>query len=328
VGTESLAQLSNNLVYSAIAVYTLAMVAYAAEAAFGRTPGGAGAQPVVERADRLGRVALSLSVLAVALHAAGALTRGLAAGRFPWGNMYEFSLTGSLAVAAVSVWVAHRHAVRFLGLVVVPAVLLTLGLAVTVLYTEAAELVPALQSVWFVVHVSSVIFAAAVFTAGAGVTVLYLLRARAERAAAERSERAQRAERALVGTGPGGSAAVPAGAGAVVAGWTARLPSAERLDRLAYRLHAFAFPLFTFAVVAGAIWAENAWGRYWGWDPKEIWAFITWVVYAAYLHARATAGWRGGRAAGIALVGCAALWFNYYGVNLWFSGLHSYAGVG
>ncbi|RJK96096.1 c-type cytochrome biogenesis protein CcsB [Vallicoccus soli] len=317
---QSLAQVSNYLVDSALVVYTLALVAYAAEVAFGRrAPGRAAAAHApaaarsggtatlappappaaparLDRSERMNRIAVSLTTLAFVLHAAGVVTRAVSAGRVPWGNMYEFSITGALAVTAAYLLLLRRYDVRYLGVVVVPLVLLTLGLAVTVLYTDSAELVPALDSVWLVIHVSAVVVAAGVFTAGAGLTVLHLLRARAERRAA-------------------------------LGGWLGRLPSAERLDRLAYRMHAFAFPLYTFAVVAGAIWAENAWGRYWGWDPKETWAFITWVVYAAYLHARATAGWGGRRAAVIALVGCAALWFNYYGVNLWFSGLHSYAGV-
>src|SRR5438477_114134 len=104
------------------------------------------------------------------------------------------------------------------------------------------------------------------------------------------------------------------------------LPPSETLDRLAYKTIAFAFPIWTFAVIAGAIWAESAWGRYWGWDPKETWSFITWVVFAGYLHARATAGWRGRRAAVIALIGFASLLVTYYVVNLWIVGLHSYKG--
>ena len=104
------------------------------------------------------------------------------------------------------------------------------------------------------------------------------------------------------------------------------LPSAEVLDRLAYRTIAFAFPIWTFAVIAGAIWAERAWGRYWGWDPKETWSFITWVVFAGYLHARATAGWKGRKAAVVALAGFASLLVTYYVVNIWIVGLHSYRG--
>ena len=107
-----------------------------------------------------------------------------------------------------------------------------------------------------------------------------------------------------------------------------RLPTAAVLDRSAYKMHAFAYPIWTFAVIAGAIWAENAWGRYWGWDPKETWAFITWMVYTAYLHARATAGWKGRKAAYLAGLGYATFLFNYLVVNIWLVGFHSYAGVG
>jgi cytochrome c-type biogenesis protein CcsB len=322
MGNATLAQLSQNFVYSAVAVYALAMVAYAAEVAFGgsrggvtagrvgsgasyavgggrvttlRVPGGAGRhQPPGGRADRVGRVALSLTVLAFGLHLAGVLARAGSAGRVPWGNMYEFSLTAALAVAGVYLVLLRRYPIRFLGVVVVPVVLLTLGLATTVLYIESAELVPALKSPWLAVHVAAAVLSAGLFTVGAALTVVYLLRERAER------------------RGP-------------LRGWIGRLPSAQRVDALAARLHAFAFPLWTFAVVAGAIWAENAWGRYWGWDPKETWAFVTWIVYAGYLHARATAGWRGRAAAAVALTGYGCFLFNYFGVNLLFSGFHSYA---
>ena len=326
VGADSLAGLSNNLVYSAVATYAVAMLAFAADVGFGG------------RDERPGRIGLSVTVLAFLLHAGAVLTRGLSAGRVPWGNMYEFSLTAGLAVTGVYLVLQRRYGVRFVGVVVVPAVLLTLGLAITVLYTESAELLPVLESVWLVVHVVAAVVSAGAFTVGAALTVLYLLRARAERRAADRTP-------ALVGgaTAPPGPAPAPVLFPAPVlvpalvpgpvpvsgvTGWLGRLPGAERLDDLAARVHAFTFPLWTFAVIAGAIWAENAWGRYWGWDPKETWAFITWVLYAAYLHARSTAGWRGGRASTIALAGWAALMFNYFGVNFWIVGLHSYAGVG
>jgi len=307
---ESLAQVSDNLVYSAIVVYALAMIALVGEWAFGsRSRVGRSAQlvgvtggpttaadvaPPTGRADRLGRVGISLTLLGFGLHVGGVLARGLSAGRVPWGNMYEFSTASALAVMGVFLLLLMRYDVRWLALFVVTPVLLTLGLAVTVLYAESAQLQPALQSYWLVIHVVAAVVASGAFTVGAALSVLYLVRDRAERRGGVTSS---------------------------------RLPSPAVLDRLAYRVHAFSFPIWTFAVIAGAIWAENAWSRYWGWDPKETWAFITWVVYAAYLHARATAGWRGARAAVIALVGFACFLFNYFGVNIWITGLHSYAGL-
>ncbi|MGH2395120.1 MAG: c-type cytochrome biogenesis protein CcsB, partial [Candidatus Limnocylindria bacterium] len=239
-------------------------------------------------------------VLAFGLHLGSVVTRGLSAGRPPWGNMFEFSVTGALAVTGVFLAIQARRDIRYLGTFVVLPVLLTLGLAVTVLYTESAQLVPALKSVWLVIHVSAAILASGILTVAFAQTVCFLVQERRER--------------------------VPVGDRAP--SFMARFPTAAALDRAAYRMHAFAYPIWTFAVIAGAIWAENAWGRYWGWDPKEIWAFITWMVYTAYLHARATAGWKGRKAAYVALLGYATFLFNYLVVNIWLVGFHSYAGVG
>jgi cytochrome c-type biogenesis protein CcsB len=324
---EALAQLSNNLLYSAMAVYAVAMYCYAAELAFGTprrraaevperelVPVGAassyvenGPAPAVDeaarresKAGRLGRVAVSLTVLAFALHASSVLTRGLSAGRPPWGNMFEFSTTGALAVTGVYLVLMTRKDVRYLGTFVVFPVLLTLGLAVSVLYTESAQLVPALKSVWLLIHVTAAIIASGIFTIGFSQSVCYLVQ--------ERRERVPAAER--------------------TPSFMDRMSAAAVLDRSAYRMHAFAYPIWTFAVIAGAIWAENAWGRYWGWDPKETWAFITWMVYTTYLHARATAGWKGRKAAYLAGLGYATFLFNYLVVNIWLVGFHSYAGVG
>jgi cytochrome c-type biogenesis protein CcsB len=324
---ESLAQVSNNLLYSAMAVYAGAMYCYAAELAFAPrvrreereralaavgapdTPYAESPSPVEsppvparsERSDRMGRIAVALTVLAFGLHLASVVARGISAGRAPWGNMFEFSTTGALFVTGVFlVLLARRVDVRYLGLFVILPVLLTLGLAVTVLYTESAQLVPALKSVWLYIHVSAAMLASGILTIGFAQTICYLVQ--------DRRERVPAAERAP--------------------SFMDRMPGAAALDRAAYRMHQFAFPIWTFAVIAGAIWAENAWGRYWGWDPKETWAFITWMVYAIYLHARATAGWRGRRAAYVALFGYATFLFNYLVVNIWLVGFHSYAGVG
>ncbi|HEX6887014.1 MAG TPA: c-type cytochrome biogenesis protein CcsB [Candidatus Nanopelagicales bacterium] len=258
-----------------------------------------GAAQALPPGRRASNIAMSLTWLACALLLAGLVTRGLWAGRAPWGNMYEYSLASALAITGVFLGVSLRRDVRWLGLLVTMASLITLGVAVLLLYNDSPQLVPALHSYWLVIHVSAAIISGGAFTVGAAATVLYLIADRADRRADARFSRAI----------------------------AERIPDAVTLDTLAYRVNAFVFPLWTFAVIAGAIWAEDAWGRYWGWDPKETWAFITWLIYAGYLHARATAGWRGRKAAVIALIGFASFLINFFGVNLFVSGLHSYAGV-
>ncbi len=349
--TETLAGLSNNAVYAATVVYALAMLAHVAEWAMaralpadvatagsrsalvsaGRTtasldadssaadssaadssarPGGVGtaaagqgASPAeVERSDKFGRIGLSLTVLGLLLHAVGVVTRGVAAGRVPWGSMYEFSITSTLAVALAYVFLVRRYKIRWLGLLVTGFLVIVLGLAVIVLYRPVAPLVPALHSYWLAIHVSAAAIAGGALTVGALASALYLVRSSMEAKALAQPEKPR-------------------------TGFLWRAPAAVDIDRLSYRVHAFAFPLWTFAVLAGAIWAEYAWGRYWGWDPKEVWAFITWVVYAAYLHARATAGWQGRAAAYVALFGYATFIFNFVGINLFGSGLHAYSGM-
>lgn len=325
--TESLAHLSNNAMYSATIVYALAMLAHVVEWAMARDldgavpvkrralVGAAAAPEVVEpavpagpsddeveRSDRFGRIGLSLTVLGALIQLVGVVSRGIAAERVPWGSMYEFAITGSLAVAIAYLILVRRYGVRWLGLPVTSFLVLVLGIAVIVLYRPVAPLVPALHSYWLAIHVSAAAIAGGAFTVGALASVLYLLRSRLEVKAAADPEAPRK-------------------------GFLWRAPDSEVIDRVAYRVHAFAFPLWTFAVMAGAIWAQYAWGRFWGWDPKEVWAFITWVAYAAYLHARATAGWRGRAAAYVALFGYATFLFNFVGINLFGSGLHSYSGM-
>ena len=324
--STTLAEVSNDLLYGAMVVYALAMVAFAGELSLWRPvraraeqpaaaelvgvgPAGGGLVTEVPaaadsadvsrdaRADRFGRVAVSLTVLAFLLHLASVAARGWSAGRAPWGNMFEFSVTGALAVTGVYLVLLSRRDIRYLGTFVVLPVLLTLGLAVAVFYTESAQLVPALKSVWLVIHVSAALTASGLFTIGFAQTICFLVQDRRER----------------------NPNAVPT--------FMDRLPNAAALDRAAYSVHAFAYPIWTFAVIAGAIWAENAWGRYWGWDPKEVWSFITWMAYTTYLHARATAGWKGRKSSYIALAGYATFLFNYVVVNMWLVGFHSYAGV-
>jgi cytochrome c-type biogenesis protein CcsB len=252
---------------------------------------------------RAGNIGMSLTWLGTLLLGTAILFRGISAGRVPIGNMYEFSLAAGFAVSLTYCLMSISRDLRWLGLFISIPVLLDLGLALTVLYTDSAQLVPALNSYWLAIHVSAAVLCVGAFTIGAALSGLYLVAQAAE-------------DRVAAGLEPGRSAA-----------FAQRIPSADRLDLMSYRIHAFMFPIWTFAVIAGAIWAEAAWGRYWGWDPKETWAFITWVIYAAYLHARATAGWRGKKAAYVAIAGYATILFNYFVVNIFVQGLHSYSGL-
>ncbi|MGL4173076.1 MAG: c-type cytochrome biogenesis protein CcsB [Actinomycetota bacterium] len=255
-----------------------------------------------EPARRAAAIGTALTVVAALLHVGSVVTRGVAVERPPWSNMFEFSTAGAWVVTAVFLAAFRWRDVRYLGAFVIGPVLLTLGLAVAVLYTEAGQVVPALRSVWLAIHVSVAFIASALFVIAFSLTVLYLVQQRRQ----ERRDAGEVVEPSFMDS----------------------LPSATELDTASYRLHAIGFPLWTFTVIAGAIWAEQAWGRYWGWDPKEVWSFVIWVVYAGYLHARATRGWQGRKAAWLAMVGFGCLLFNFLVVNIVFVGWHSYAGVG
>jgi cytochrome c-type biogenesis protein CcsB len=248
------------------------------------------------------RAGVALSSVGVVAHTAAVITRGLAVHRAPWGNMYEFVTALTCVAAMFFLFVMIRYRAWTLGVFVMGAVVVALGLAETLIYTAAGQLVPALQSYWLDIHVTAMTLATGIFFVAAVLGIVYLIVDRyARRVAAGRAE-------------PGN-------------GIIRRLPTIEQLDRLTYRTIVFGFPVWTFGVIAGAIWADQAWGRYWGWDPVETWAFITWVLYAAFLHARATAGWRGRRAHYIQLLGFTSLMFNILVVQVFITGLHSYAGV-
>jgi len=332
---EGYANFSNYAVAAATVVLALAWLSYVAEWAFGRrqlgvaaAPGsttrtatasaeahvdgtggpggvatrtGSGADAGADaglRSDAARRIALSLTVLAWAVLVAAVVARGLAAQRVPWGNMFEFACAAIAVVLTVYLILVRLQQVEWLGGIVTGFGVVVLGSSITY-YVPAGPLVPALHSYWLVIHVAAAMIAGGAFLVGAGASALYLLKSRAERRTPQTADRV---------------------------GYIWRLPTTAAMDQLAYRVHAFAFPIWTFgALIAGPIWAQYAWGRYWGWDPKEVWAFITWVVYAGYLHARATAGWKGKGAAVLALVGFACFLFNFVGVNLFISGLHSYA---
>jgi len=316
VPDSDLGQLGDGLLFVAVIVYTMAMLGFAGEQASRRarrqlvSAGGSSAEGTVlertvtltESPSRAGRFALALTGCGWLVHVISLMTRGFAADRVPWGNMYEFSSAVALvAVTAFLVLVIRGKVERSLGAFVMLPVVLYLGLAATLLYTEAGPLVPALNSYWIKIHVAAAIIASGAFLLSGVVAVLYLIRSRYDEKQSAGAEL-----RFPVTLGP-------------------QLPSALVLDRVSYSVIAFAFPIWTFAVIAGAIWAEAAWGRYWGWDPKETWSFITWVLYAGYLHARSTAGWKGRKAAWVAVAAAVALIIDYYVVNIFVVGLHSYA---
>jgi cytochrome c-type biogenesis protein CcsB len=297
-----LAQVSNYTVASATGIVGLAFLAHLAEWGFAkdRTKVRAGA-PGTPESDKpelstvFSSIASSLIALASVLLLVGSVTRGLAAQRVPWSNMYEFALNGALIALVVYLIVARVWGATWIGVFVSGFSLCLLGIGFSV-YVPAGPVVPALHSYWLVIHVAAVMIAGGLFLVGAAAATLFLLKSRAERLGKEGA-------------------------------FMQRVPSTAVLDRVGFRINAVAFPIWTFgALIAGPIWAYDAWSRYWGWDPKEVWALVTWIVYAGYLHARVTAGWKGRRVAILCLIGFATFVFSFYGVNLLFgSSQHSYA---
>ncbi len=347
--SPELAGAANLVLYSAMAVFTVAMLLFAAYlAALGPAPsrrtapakalvtvgagsGGHGdadppspADAALDadgpslRARKLAGSAVSMTWLATVLLVGSIALRGLSVMRPPWGNMFEFATAGAAAAAVGFSVLVKRNRWEWLGLFVVGPVLLTLGTALLAFYTEAAELMPALKSVWLVIHVTVAILATGMFILSFSVGVVYFLKLRREGALA------------AAGAGSADGADGATAAAEPVPGRTAfldGLPSSTRLERTAYSLTMIGFILWTFTLVAGAIWAQKAWGAYWTWDPKEVWTFVVWVVYAAYMHARATAGWEPRKAMWIAIAGFLTVIVNFAVVNVFFVGQHSYSGL-
>ncbi len=240
------------------------------------------------------RLGMVFTVMAWLLHVGGTVFRGLAAGRVPWANMFEFTLTATAIIIGVFLVIQFWQDLQFLGAYVTGFVLVFLGVATINFYVDVIPLPPALQSYWLVIHVFVASLGTGFYGLGAGLSVVQLIQARRE----------------ARGLGP-----------------VRAVPTAEKLEALAYRLIVVGFVFWTFTLIAGSIWAEHAWGRYWGWDTKEVWTFIVWVIFAGYIHARATRGWRGSRSATLAIIGFSAVLFNFTIVNLYFHGLHSYSGL-
>ena len=311
---ETLESYSLIAIYSAMGVYTIAFIMFALDLSrrSAATPVAAservtravlnGSTAVLEKSTdaptrtpgpRYLRAAMALTVLAWALHVTGAILRGLAAGRVPWANMFEFSLTATAIVVGVFLLVQFWQDLRFLGTFITGFALIGLGVGTVNFYVAVVPLPPALQSPWLVIHVFVATLGTGFFALGAALSIVQLLKSRRT---------------------PGPK-------------FLNTLPTADRLENLAYRLNVVGFVFWTFTLIAGAIWAERAWGRYWGWDTKEVWTFIIWTIFAGYIHARATRGWRGSRSAWIAIIGFSAVVFNFTIVNLFFKGLHAYSGL-
>lgn len=264
------------------------------------TPSGAGTSVPQPRSKAL-RIGFSLTVLGFLFHLASAVLHGVAAGRVPFSNMYEFAMTATLAVAGVFILVQFFIDLRFLGALVTGIAVLFLGLAKINFYTAIVPLQPALDSYWLVIHILVAVLAVGFLTISFGLSALQLLQVRRQASL---------------------TAGKPAGAR-----FMATLPDASRLEDLAYRIAIIGFVFWSFTLIAGSIWAERAWSRYWGWDVKEVWTFVIWVLYAGYIHARATRGWRGTRSSWLNVIAYASVLFNFTIVNVFFKGLHAYSGL-
>ncbi len=251
-----------------------------------------------ENADKLGGMTQMLLWLGIALHLAAIVLRGLATGRFPFGNLYEYVLMVTAGAMVVATIAMQRKEWRTLWPWLLTPILALMFYGSTKLYAESAPVVPALQSHWLPIHVTVVSLGASIGVVSGIASLLSVLR-----------------EFQPKGNESGffGALARP-------------LPSAKKLDRLAYRLGVVALPTLGLGIVLGAIWAESAWGRYWGWDPKETVSFATWILYAAYLHARATPAFRKA-APYINIAAMLLMIFNLFFINMVVSGLHSYAGL-
>lgn len=339
--TLSLDAMSVLLVWTAILIYALAFVAYGLDIAFRSSPHPVAARATVREPALVGvaagsattdapgldetgdaasassnahngarpmwaRIGTSLTWLAFLFHLGATVLRGIAAERVPWSNMYEFALTGTLLITAVYLAVLIRYDLRYLGTFMVGLVVVLLGGSTLGYYVEVVPLMDPLKSVWLVIHVFVASLATAFFALAFAISVLQLLQARRETARPRpaKTDKKPRTLRILL-----------------------MIPGAETLETLAYRFVVIGFAFWTFTLIAGAIWAQESWGRYWGFDTKEVWTFIIWVVYAGYLHARATRGWRGTRSAWLAIVGFLTVVFNFSIVNVFFKGLHAYSGL-
>ncbi|WP_028050165.1 c-type cytochrome biogenesis protein CcsB [Cellulomonas sp. URHD0024] len=322
--------LSTLLIWGAATAFTVALIAYAVDlariaegsqrvkqpalvsaGAGGQVSAAAGSadQRAPSRSVKAEGIARSTHYVGIALLFGGIVLRGFAAGRWPTANMYEFTLVAVFWATLILAIVQRRRIIAFLSVVVIGLAVVALVVALNWFYIKADAVQPALQSYWLVLHVGVAIAATGIFTVAFGTSVLQVLKSYREEVTVEDGNAARRA------------------LGGRRFSWLEQVPSGRDLEAMSFRLNAVAFVLWTFTLIGGAVWAEHAWGRYWGWDPKEVGTFVAWVVYAAYLHARTTRGWSGRRASYFVFVGYAVVLMNFTVVNLVVTGKHSYSGL-
>ncbi len=216
----------------------------------------------------------------------------------PFVNGFEFLVSFTWGIAGIYLLAEWRYKFRMIGAFVMPVAWLLLAYIAVIMPPQmknAENLMPALQSNWLTIHVATAMVSYGAFALSLGTSIMFLIKQNMENNKSKSD-------------------------------FNKRMPTLDILDDISYKFIAVGFPLLSIVIVSGAIWAEYAWGRYWSWDPKETWSLITWLVYAAYLHARFTFGWRGSRAAWMSILGFIFVLFTFFGVNYLLSGIHAYGG--
>ena len=276
MGERTMVNIENVLFTTTLLLYFAAMILYFVFIAVKR--------------DAVSKVAMIIHAAGLIIHTAAIVLRGIAAGRLPLTNQYEFATAFAWGLSLVSLVFILKFKFPVLGAFSAPVTFLIIGYA-AMQSKKIHELMPALQSGWLGFHVSTAIIAYGAFGVSAVIAVIFLLRDKMK-------------DKGFLDR---------------------HIPNKEKLDMISYRSAALGILFLTFTIITGAIWAERAWGSYWSWDPKETWSLVTWIVYAVYLHLRVRRGWRGRSAAIFAVVGFVCVIFTYIGVNTLLPGVHSYA---